>query len=71
MKRKGFLLVVFAIVVLVIVFFYLILPIISLELIKKQYFEIMNNLNSIETKSGLRALFNRDYNYSSFLIFHM
>lgn len=68
MKRKRFLLIVFAIVVLVIVFFYLILPIISLELIKKQYFEIMNNLNSIETKSGLRALFNRDYNYSELLI---
>lgn len=67
LSRKRFFLLVFVIVTCILVFFSIILPIISLELLKKQYLEIMENLNRSETKSGLKALFDRDYNYSELL----
>jgi len=61
MNRKRFLLLVFVIVVFVLVFLFVILPIINLEVVRKQHLEIMKNLNRTETKSELRALFDRDH----------
>lgn len=34
---------------------------------KNQYLDIMKNLNQAETRNGLRALFDRNYNYTELL----
>ena len=51
----------------VVFLFIWILPTIELELDKKQYLEIMNNINQTKTKNNLRSLFDRDYNYTELL----
>jgi len=39
----------------------------QIEINKEQYLEVMKNLNQIETKSKLRYLLGREYNYSELL----
>jgi len=70
MNRRRLLLIISGIILvlpLILVFFFIALPIIELECNKSKFRGVMKNLNQTETKNGLRALFNKDYNYTELL----